>query len=118
MTQGTGLGDGVSDRDDPAELSSERLEAALVGAAAMEAASKARFLALLGEFVARQGWDSAVCGPAQWLSWRCGLGPVAASEHVRVATALRGLPAVASALAAGASPGPRCGPSPGGRPSQ
>ncbi len=88
---------------EPTELTIEGLEAALVGAAAMEAASKARFVALLGEFLARQGWETSGCISAvQWLSWRCGLGPTAASEHIRVATALRELPAISAALAAGA----------------
>jgi len=88
---------------EPVELTIEGLEAALVGAAAMEAASNARFLVLLGEFVARQGWEASGCVSAvQWLSWRCGLGPTAASEHIRVATALRDLPAITAALASGA----------------
>jgi len=88
---------------DPAGLSIVGLAAALVGASAVEAASKARFLALLGEFVERQAWEEEGCVSAvQWLSWRCGLGSVAASEHIRVAGALRSLPAVAAALASGA----------------
>ena len=88
---------------DPADLTAEGLEAALVGSAAVEAASKARFLALLGEFEARRGWEAAGCVSAvQWLSWRCGLGPTAASEHLRVALALRELPDIAAALASGA----------------
>lgn len=32
------------------------------------------------------------------LSWKCGLSPVAAREHVRVARALTGLPLIAAAL--------------------
>ncbi len=88
---------------DPAELSVDGLAAALVGASAVEAASKARFLALLGEFVERQAWEEEGCVSAvQWLSWRCGLGSVAAREPIRVAGALRSLPAVAAALASGA----------------
>lgn len=89
--------------DDPAGLSAEGLAAALAGASAVEAASKARFLALLGEFLDRQMWESEGCVSAvQWLSWRCGLGTVAASEHIRVAQALRCLPALAASLASGA----------------
>lgn len=84
-------------------MPSERLEAGLVGAAAVEAAAKARFLVLLGEFVARRGWEPWGCvGPVQWLSWQCGLGPVAASEHLRAAEALRRLPRITAALAGGA----------------
>ncbi|MEZ5411376.1 MAG: DUF222 domain-containing protein [Acidimicrobiales bacterium] len=89
--------------DDPAGLSVEGLAAALAGASAVEAASKARFLALLGEFLDREAWEDDGCvSPAQWLSWRCGLGSVAASEHIRVAQALRCLPAIAQALNSGA----------------
>ncbi len=103
MTQGTGLGDGVSDRDNPADLSTGRLVAALAGASAVEAASKARFLALLGEFLDRHAWEDEGCvSAAQWLSWRCGLGSVAASEHIRVAQTLRCLPSIAQALNSGA----------------
>jgi hypothetical protein len=38
---------------------------------------------------------------AQWLSWKCGVGPVAARERVRVAHALRELPSVADAMRRG-----------------
>lgn len=89
--------------DDPASLSVEGLAAALAGAAAVEAASKARFLALLGEFLDREAWEDEGCvSAAQWLSWRCGLGSVAASEHIRVAQALRCLPTIAQAFSSGA----------------
>ncbi len=38
---------------------------------------------------------------AQWLSWRCGVGPGAAREQVRVARALESLPRIDAAFAAG-----------------
>ncbi len=103
MEQVAGVMENEPAWEDPAELTAEGLAAALAGVSALEAAAKARFLTLLGEFVERQGWEAAGCvSAAQWLSWRCGLGSVAASEHIRVAQALRALPAVARALAAGA----------------
>ncbi len=96
-------GDSVVARHDPAGLSNGGLAAALAGASAIEAASKAQFLSLLGEFLERQVWEDEGCVSAvQWLSWRCGLGSVTASEHIRVAQALRRLPAIAAALASGA----------------
>ena len=103
MVQGPGVVDNERVWSDPAELSAEGLAAALAGVSAIEAAAKARFLALLGEFLERQVWEAEGCvSPTQWLSWRCGLGSVAASEHIRAAQALRCLPAVAQALASGA----------------
>ena len=103
MTQAVGQVGGGAGWDNPAGLSAAGLAAALAGASAVEAASKARFLALLGEFLGRQAWEDEGCVSAvQWLSWRCGLGSVAASEHIRVAQALRCLPAIAASLASGA----------------
>ena len=99
MVQGAGLVESEPAWSDPAELTAEGLAAALAGVSAVEAAAKARFLTLLGEFVERQAWEAAGCvSAAQWLSWRCGLGSVAASEHIRVAQALRCLPTIARAL--------------------
>jgi hypothetical protein len=83
-----------------------------VGLAALEAqicelaghltAGTCRWLGLIAEFDRREGW----AGPglrscAQWLSWKCGLGMVAAREHLRVAHALSRLPLVRAAFAAG-----------------
>lgn len=74
----------------------------LVGAAAFEASAKAQFLSALREFVARGAYLHWGCvTPIQWLSWKCGLGRVAASEHLRVAAALRDLPVIAAAMATG-----------------
>src|SRR5262245_59174936 len=61
-----------------------------------------RFLVLLGEFDARRGFAGVgFAGCAQWLSWRCGMGLVAARERVRVARALRRLPLVSEAMRRG-----------------
>ena len=63
---------------------------------------KAELLAALALFVERRAWERWEClSPVQWLSWKCGLGRVAASEHVRVAMALTRLPAVHKALREG-----------------
>ena len=83
-------------------MPSERLEAELVTWAARESAIKATFLAALAEFVRRRGWEPWECvSAAQWLSWKCALGRVAASEHVRVAAALEPLPGIHATLADG-----------------
>jgi Domain of unknown function (DUF222) len=87
----------------PSSLPIERLEAELIGCAALENVHKARFVGLLAEFLDRRGWESWACvSPVQWLSWKCGLGPTAASVHIRVARALGALPAIAAAFASGA----------------
>jgi hypothetical protein len=64
-------------------------------------AATARLLALIREFDARGGWNTGFRSCAAWLSWRVGLAPGAAREHVRVARALGTLPALGEALARG-----------------
>jgi HNH endonuclease len=84
------------------EMPLERVEAELCTLAGQIAAATSRFLALLADFDARDGWAGwGVRSCAHWLSWRCGLDLRTAREHVRVARALRGLPKVSSALAEG-----------------
>ena len=69
--------------------------------AANIAAATGELLGLIREFDARNGWTGfASC--AEWLSWRTGLAPGAAREHVRVARALGGLPRLRDALRRGA----------------
>ena len=61
-----------------------------------------RFLVLAREFDRRLAW--AVWGMrsmAHWLGWKCGIGPVAAREQMRVAHALVGLPDTAVAFSGG-----------------
>jgi hypothetical protein len=65
---------------DVSGLPAERVEAELVGLAARDAALKARFLAVLGEFVERGLWESwgvCVCGAVVGVEvWDgCGDGP-------------------------------------------
>jgi hypothetical protein len=43
----------------------------------------------------------SIASCAQWLAWQCGMSPVTAREHVRVARALRALPRIAAAFDAG-----------------
>jgi hypothetical protein len=61
----------------------------------------ARLLDLIREFDARGGWSNGFRSCAAWLSWRIGLAPGAAREHVRVARALGSLPRLSRALALG-----------------
>ena len=62
------------------------------------------FLDLIREFDARGGWGHGFRSCAHWLSWRVGLEPGAAREHVRVARALGSLPQLREALARVATP--------------
>jgi uncharacterized protein DUF222 len=62
-------------------------------------AATARLLDLIREFDARGGWNTGFRSCAAWLSWRTGLAPGAAREHVRVARALGTLRLLAQALA-------------------
>ena len=57
-------------------------------------------LVLIREFDARESWDGCL-SCAQWLSWRAGLAPGAAREHVRVARALGKLPKLSDAMRRG-----------------
>ena len=64
-------------------------------------AATARLLDLIREFDAREGWNTGFRSCAAWLSWRVGLAPGAAREHLRVARALGALPLLSQALARG-----------------
>lgn len=80
----------------------ERVEAELCTLAGQIAAATGRFLHLLADFDARDGWAGwGVRSCAHWLSWRCGLDLRTAREYVRVSRALQGLPKVSAALAEG-----------------
>ena len=58
-------------------------------------------LVLIRDFDAQGGW-SGFTSCANWLSWRTGLAPGAAREHVRVARALGYLPKLSAAMQRGA----------------
>lgn len=63
--------------------------------AAHIAAATCRWLELVAEFdrrEAHEAWGFYSCGA--WVAWRCSIDPRSAREHVRVARALRELPAV------------------------
>ena len=80
----------------------EQLESEICTLAGHLAAASCRFLALLAEFDAREGWaswDMPSC--AAWLSWKCQLSSGTAREHVRVARALTVLPVIRGEFAAG-----------------
>ena len=79
----------------------ERLGDEIAELAAHLDAATARLLDLIREFDARGGWGNDFRSCAAWLSWRVGLEPGAAREHVRVARALGALPRLREALAHG-----------------
>ena len=80
----------------------ERLEAEICELAGHLWAATARFLTLLAEFDRREGWGGwGVKSCAHWVAWKCGLGLVAAREHVRVARRLVELPLIAEAFGKG-----------------
>ncbi len=65
-------------------------------------AATAHFLTLVAEFDRRQGWaQHGMASCAQWLSWQCGIGRVAATEKVRTARALESLPKISAAFGEG-----------------
>lgn len=67
------------------------------------AAATARFLKLLGEFDAREGWRAyeGLRSAAHWLSWRTGMDLRTARDQLLVARRLRGLPVTAEAFGQG-----------------
>jgi 5-methylcytosine-specific restriction endonuclease McrA len=86
----------------PEPVPLERLEAQICELAGNLTAATCRFLVLLGDFDAREGWASWEVGScARWLSWKCQMSAGTAREHVRVARALRGLPVITGEFAAG-----------------
>ncbi len=89
--------------DDVAAMATEHIEAEIERLAAGIAATSARWLLLIGEYDARDGWWTwhGVKSAADWVSWRCAVAPRAAREQVRVARALRELPVITAAFCAG-----------------
>lgn len=84
------------------QMSLEVLEHEICTLAARLASQTCRWLLLVAEFDAREGWAAwGMSSCAEWLSWRCGIGINAARDHARVARVLRGLPLVQEAFAAG-----------------
>jgi Domain of unknown function (DUF222)/HNH endonuclease len=78
------------------------LESELVNLAGRIASAQCRFLELLAEFDAREGWAGpGIRSCAHWLSWRVGLSRRTGREQLRVAKALLSLPMVVDAFRAG-----------------
>jgi hypothetical protein len=78
------------------------LARAITTGAVRLAAATAAWLRLVAEFDERGGWRGVgINSCAHWLAWQCGMAPVTAREHVRVARALRGLPRIAAAFGNG-----------------
>ncbi len=79
------------------EPSNEALGNRIAEAAACIQAATYELLVLIRQFDERAGWEGfASC--AHWLSWRIGLAPGPAREHVRVARALADLPQLSAAM--------------------
>jgi hypothetical protein len=77
----------------------ERLEREIGELAAHIHAGTSRWLALVAEFDRREGWAGWGCKScARWISHTCGLAPLAAREHVRVARRLSELPLIRAAF--------------------
>ena len=85
-----------------AALSLDELGSRIVGLAGRLAAATCRWLLLVAEFDAREGWARfGLASTPRWLAHYCGLSRRTAVEHVRVARALEGFPELAEAMAAG-----------------
>lgn len=83
-------------------LSDEQVADGVTTWAGRVAAGEARLLLYIGELDRREAWATAgMLSCAHWLAWRLGMGQRAAYERVRVARALRGLPATTAAFSAG-----------------
>ena len=88
----------VSDGTRPLEL----LEREICELASRIHAATCRWLELVAEYDAREGWAQWGCRScAHWVSWQCGIAPGPAREHVRVARRLRELPVVRAAFSDG-----------------
>ena len=89
-------------QDDSSTLSDDAVEREITTLMGHLNAGEYRLLVLLAEFERRGGHVGiGLASCAHWLSWRCGIGLVAAREKVRVARALLGLPRVADAMRRG-----------------
>ena len=78
----------------------ERLGDRIAELSARIQAATYELLVLIRDFDERTGW-SGCTSCAHWLSWRTGLAPGAAREHVRVARALGSLPKLSDAMRRG-----------------
>ncbi|MBN1237716.1 MAG: DUF222 domain-containing protein [Gammaproteobacteria bacterium] len=87
---------------EPAPASIDELDEAIGRLARHMNTAQYRLLLLVREFDDRFGWAKwSFASCAHWLEWRCGIGLSAAREKVRVAHALRDLPATSAAFEKG-----------------
>src|SRR5512146_368315 len=95
--------DGIAcDTEDPMLMPMAHLEARICELAGHIAAATCQYLLLVADFDAREGWKAwEMPSCAAWLSWKCQLAPGTAKDHVRVARALKELPAIRGEFAAG-----------------
>ncbi|WFP25978.1 DUF222 domain-containing protein [Gordonia hongkongensis] len=90
------------DDADPVSLTDEVLEARVLGYAAQITALTAEFLELVAELDERESWRGpGIHSLAHWLSWKAGIAPRTAHEQLRVAKAIRELPAIRTAFREG-----------------
>ena len=83
-------------------LSIDELDRGIVNLAARINASTYELLVLVRQFDERAGWLKWGLGNcAEWLHWRCDLSMSAAREKVRVAHALKTLPAISASFCSG-----------------
>lgn len=97
-------GDGdVTPARECSSAEAEALGAQVMAAAGDVARQEAVFLGLVGEFDAAGavGHWTGLRSTAHWLAWACSIAPGTAREHVRVARALRQMPATQAAFEAG-----------------
>ncbi len=84
------------------DRSTQELGDELAALASEMTATMCRWLLLLAAFDRLGGWAEEGCvSCAHWVSWRCGVAPVTAREHVRIAARLDELPLVREAFARG-----------------
>ena len=80
----------------------DALEREITDLCAQINAASYRLLQLIAELDDQQPWGAwGLHSCAHWLNWRCGIGLNAAREKVRVAHALKNLPAISSSFASG-----------------
>ena len=80
--------------DDPAEL-----RCAVTDMAAHINLADWRFIKLIAAMDRRRGWNErGYCNLGNWLDHRCGLGPCAARERIRIGRALARLPRIDAAF--------------------
>lgn len=82
-------------------LSIDDLSEQVAGLSGRINAATCEWLGLVAEADSRGAWQGFT-SCASWLSWRCGIGPGTASDHLRVARALLEMPQVRDRFATGA----------------